>query len=282
MSAAFDTINRRHLLDIIKSIVDEDKHRLIQFLLSGTVIDTRINGTSTSKPFTSNVGTPQGDSLSPVLLTILYLEHALKEVRPMLPRPTSSFEAEIPNDVAYADIVDFNDKTVQILRRSKKLFKKKQRKVNSDKTEYYTSISKSGEGWKEVKKKKDGSLIDDDKGIERRKQLATVALYKLNNVWVKGNKLKISTKIKLYKSLVQSILLYNCGAWALILTDEERLNAYHRKQLKKILNIRYPKKIRNKSLYRIYQEKLQLLQILSVRWSLFGQYSAKRQRHSCK
>ena len=47
MSAAFDTINRRHLLDIVKSIVDEDKHRLIQFLLSGTDIDTRIEDTST-------------------------------------------------------------------------------------------------------------------------------------------------------------------------------------------------------------------------------------------
>ena len=83
MPAAFDTINRRHLLDIIKSVVDEDEHRLIQFLLSSTVIDTRINGTSTSKPFTSKVGTPQGDSLSPVLFTNYnYLEHALKEVRP--------------------------------------------------------------------------------------------------------------------------------------------------------------------------------------------------------
>ena len=122
MSAAFDTINRSHILDIVKSIVDEDKHRLIQFLLSGTVIDTRINGTSTSKPFTSNVGTPQGDSLSPVLFTI-YLEHALKEVRPTLPRPTSSFEEKIPNEVVYADDVDF-------------ILKKYQLKVNTDKTEY--------------------------------------------------------------------------------------------------------------------------------------------------
>ena len=72
MSAAFDTINRRHLLNIEKSIVDEDEHRLIQFLLSDTVIDTRINGTSTSKPFTSNVGTPRRDSLSPVLFTIIF------------------------------------------------------------------------------------------------------------------------------------------------------------------------------------------------------------------
>ena len=105
--------------------------------------------------------------------------------------------------------------------------KKCQTKVNTDKTEY-TSISKSREGWKEVKKV--GSLIDDDRDVERRKQLETVALYKLNNVWIKGNKLKTSTKTKLYKSLVKSILLYNCGTWALTLTEEERLNAYHRKQ----------------------------------------------------
>ena len=51
--------------------------------------------------------------------------------------------------------------------------------------------------------KKVGSLNDDDKDVERRKQLATVALYKLNNVWVKGNNLKTLTKIKLYKSLVK-------------------------------------------------------------------------------
>ena len=40
--------------------------------------------------------------------------------------------------------------------------------------------------------------------------------------------------------------------------------------MKKILNIRYPKKITNKKLYRICQEKPLSLQILSARWSLFG------------
>ena len=118
--------------------------------------------------------------------------------------------------------------------------------------------------------KKRGSLIGDDKDVERRKQLATVALNKLNNAWIKGNTLKTSNKIKLYKSLVKSILLYNRGTWALTLTQEERLNAYHRKQLKKILNIKYPKKLTKKSLYRICQEKPQSIQILSARWSLFG------------
>ena len=96
-----------------------------------------------------------------------------------------------------------------------------------------------------------------------------MALYKLNNIWIKGNKLKTSNKIKLYKSLVKSVLRYNCGTWALTLSEEERINAYHRKQLKEILNIRYPKKSNN-SLYRICQEKPLSLQILSACWSFFG------------
>ena len=47
-------------------------------------------------------------------------------------------------------------------------------------------VSNSEERWKEVKKVE--SLIDDNEDVERRKQIATVALYKLNNVWIKGNK----------------------------------------------------------------------------------------------
>ena len=94
-----------------------------------------------------------------------------------------------------------------------------------------------------------GSLIDDVKYVERRKQLTTAVLNKLYNIWIKGRKLKTSTKIQLYKSLKKSILLYNCGAWAPTRPEEERLNAHHRKHLKKTLSIRYPKKLTKKYLY---------------------------------
>ena len=50
-----------------------------------------------------------------------------------------------------------------------------------------------------------------NKGVKGRKQLAIVALYKLYKVSIKGDKLETSTKIKFYKSLVKSILLYKCG-----------------------------------------------------------------------
>ncbi|GFS26594.1 hypothetical protein ElyMa_001723700 [Elysia marginata] len=59
--------------------------------------------------------------------------------------------------------------------------------------------------------------------------------------------------------------------------EEEILNAFHRKQLKKILNIKFPVKITNKSLYKKCQEKPLSLQILESRWKLFG-HILRRQR----
>ena len=71
---------------------------------------------------------------------------------------------------------------------------KYQLKVNKDKTEFI-ALSKNEEDWKNAKKV--GSLIGDLEDVERRKQLSTAALNKLYHVWVKGNKLKTTTKIKL-------------------------------------------------------------------------------------
>ena len=72
-----------------------------------------------------------------------------KKIRHTLPRSTIEqphFGAEISNEVAYADDVDFIGQTIQISRRSKK--EKKDTSLNSSLTRQYTSISKSEEGWK--------------------------------------------------------------------------------------------------------------------------------------
>ena len=52
-------------------------------------------------PFLANVGTPQGDSLSPVLF-IVYLETALRKIREI-----NRIEEGLPTEKAYADDVDF-------------------------------------------------------------------------------------------------------------------------------------------------------------------------------
>ena len=67
MSAAFDTINRHELLNVLQSILEEDELRLIRFFQSDTYISLKVNGTEERLSFLSNTGTPQGDSKSGII-----------------------------------------------------------------------------------------------------------------------------------------------------------------------------------------------------------------------
>ena len=220
MSSAFDTIDRQTLLDILREIVEEDELRIIRFLLSDTIINTRINAATKEKPFESNIGSPQGDSLSPVLFSI-YLENALKEVRTILPRPTSDFEKTLPTEIVNADDVDFIGLDFADIAEVQKTLKKYNSLVNADKTEQ-TTLSRSGKEYRNAKKV--GTLIGDEEDINRRKRLSTAALAKLQNIWIKGDKVKRKTKIKLYRTLVKSVLTYNCGTWALTKKKQKKKN----------------------------------------------------------
>ena len=173
MSAAFDTIDRATLLNILETIIEEDELRLVRFLLSNTYLNIRIGGTKEEKKFTSNIGTPQGDSLSPILF-VVYLENALKEVRPILPES----EKTLPNEIAYADDVDFIARErIDVAQMQRVL--KRYNLENVDKTEY-TILDRNEKSWKNTKKV--GTLIGDTEDVQRRKQLSTAALAKLQNV----------------------------------------------------------------------------------------------------
>ena len=70
----------------------------------------------------------------------------------------------------------------------------------------YTILDRNENSWKNTKKV--GTLIGDTEDVQRRNQLSTAALAKLQNVWVRGDKLKKKTKLKLYRALVKSVLTY--------------------------------------------------------------------------
>ena len=115
-----------------------------------------------------------------------------------------------------------------------------------------------------------GSLLGSKEDIENRKHLSNLALNKLVTIWKRAGKTKLQTKLKLYNSLVKSILLYNSATWAMTKTEEQKLDSFHRRQLRRVLNIVYPTKISNKSLYRKCKETNLSIQILESRWKLFG------------
>ncbi|GFR78453.1 very-long-chain enoyl-CoA reductase [Elysia marginata] len=180
--AAFDTIDRKALLDILKTIIDKDEVRIICFLLSNTVVNTKVNEATEEKPFISNVVTPQGDGLSPVLF-IIYLEHALRDIRTNISSPTD-IERLLPREVAYADDVHFVSLEFVKVEQVQKALERHRLFVNVDKTDF-TTLSRNAKDWREIKKV--GSLIGGKEDVERRKQLSTAALLKLRNIWIGDN-----------------------------------------------------------------------------------------------
>ncbi|GFS27424.1 1-phosphatidylinositol 4,5-bisphosphate phosphodiesterase 1 [Elysia marginata] len=137
MSSAFDTIDRHLLFNILKNIIKEDEQRIIRYFLSNTELSIKLKGSSKTESFKSNIGTPQGDSLSPVLF-IVYLEHALK----------NTLELAYADDVDFVSTTDFVD--VETIQKELADFRLH---VNTctNKTEY-TLVQKDGEDWKKVKK----------------------------------------------------------------------------------------------------------------------------------
>ncbi|GFS00458.1 endonuclease-reverse transcriptase [Elysia marginata] len=115
-----------------------------------------------------------------------------------------------------------------------------------------------------------GSLLGDTEDIERRKQLSNLALQKLSSIWIRNDKVKQVTRLNLYRALVKSILLNNCGTWSLTKQEEHKLNTFHRRQLRTILKNKYPTVIKNNALYQKTGETPISLTILEARWRLLG------------
>ena len=78
---------------------------------------------------------------------------------------------------------------------------------------------------------------------------------KINAIYLKKDKVKLEKKIKIYRALVKSVLLYNCGTWGVSANVQQKLDAYHRRHLRRILGIKYPTRISNEKLYKVTGEK---------------------------
>ena len=113
--------------------------------------------------------------------------------------------------------------------------------VNSNTHQAATSITLNGQMLEEVDSfkylgatlTKDGSSV---KEVKARLSLATAAMTRLSTIW-KSSSIGFLVKLKLYKSLVVSILLYGCESWTLTADLERRIQAFEHKCLRKLLHI---------------------------------------------
>ena len=272
LSRAFDTIRRDKLLEVLQSFLDEPELRMIRFLLAATSLEPRLS-TGECHAFASTIGTPQGDSLSPVLFTV-YLEAALRDLRSRLP-PKPPADAKLPLDVEYADDIDFISYSRPYLNEIERIapvcLGEWSLQINAAKTER-TSVSRqvdrTHEPWRTTRKL--GSLLGEVEDVTRRMQLANVSFHKMWTVWFRGAQISLLLRLRLYSAFVLPVLTYNMGIWGLTKTELSRLDAHHRRHLRQIIGTRWPHRISNDALYRRTHSSPISAAIRAARWSLFG------------
>ena len=116
MSSAFNTIYRDELFKIIEEFLDEDDLQILRTLLAEATLEVKVENAQATT-FESNIGSPQGDSISGPLFT-LYFNRALQQIkdemqkepidcRDINPRWVEKMESSIPEEIVYADDCDF-------------------------------------------------------------------------------------------------------------------------------------------------------------------------------
>ena len=114
-----------------------------------------------------------------------------------------------------------------------------------------------------------GSTVRHDGGagsdIRNRLNKARNAFRMLNNMW-KSSQYSTETKLKLYSSCVLSTLLYGSECWRMTASDLNQLSTFHTKNLRRILQIFWPKTISNQHFFaRCNQDSMSTI-IMRRRW----------------
>ena len=275
MSSAFDTIKRDKLLEIAEEMLDEDGVRILRVLLTNTNIEVRMIGATTT-PFESNIGGPQGDSYSGPQFEI-YFEHFLKILREEV---GITINGDLPEEMIYADdydnLTEDKEKKGKFMNKVSGILSKGNLKVNEDKTEetilrrnkHDRKTKEKNEPWRDVVKL--GSKLGDKEDVQRRKQISTGSMRKIEDIIRRKKTTKTKKKMKLYNSLVKSVLMYNSCTWGLTKNDEKELDSFHRRQLRQVLGVKYPMKMRNEKVYERTETRPLSIDITKARWKMLG------------
>ena len=113
-----------------------------------------------------------------------------------------------------------------------------------------------------------GGAVD----VMRKIALASAQMKRISNIW-QASDISKKTKISLFKSLVQSVLLYECETWKLTKGEEEKLDTFQNKCLRKILKVRWQQYISNAMVLEAAEMHRVSEEVRRKRWSWIGRIS---------
>jgi len=256
---AFDSIWRKGLWTVLRSMGYPEKIvRLLENLYKGTFSTVRV-GADVSDWFETIVGVLQGCMLSPLLFNIfleIIMARALNDVN-----AGAVLNGNVISNLQFADdiaaMAESQDELQELVNNIVTESKKMGMAVNIEKTE----VQHIGSMRKEVKIKigdsklnqvedfiyLGGTISEDattDQDVKRRIGLACGVMQSLCSIW-KAKNISLETKVKVYETLVLSVLLYNSETWALKETAKQKLRVFEMNCLRRIKGVTRRNRIRN-------------------------------------
>ena len=114
-----------------------------------------------------------------------------------------------------------------------------------------------------------GTKIDTKCDIQARKAKVWDPMKKFQK-YFQSKRLSANHKIRLFRTFIEPILLYNSETWSLTTTLEKNIDSFHRRLLRICLNYRYPKITSSEKLYTLANETLLSTKIRRRRLALLG------------
>ena len=265
---AFDSLHRGILMKILAAYGVPDRLvDLIDVLYQDTVASV-ITEDGQTDIFQILAGVLQGDTLAP-LLFIVAVDYIMRKTVEgedfgftIEPRRSRRYPAKKLTDADFADdlalLADTVEGAQRFLSRLEDSASAVGLHINSSKTKYMTNcvgLDHSG------LRSSDGVLLDEvddfvylgawignsEKDFEIRKAKAWNALNKMNRVW--KSKMKRKMKVRLFRSTVETILLYGSETWTITKSLGKRIDGCYSRMLRAALNIRRSDKVSNAEVF---------------------------------
>ena len=266
---AFDSVHRGMMLKILEAYgIPQELVRSICQLYKGTQARV-LTADGETEYFDLMAGVLQGDTLAPYIFVIIIDYVMRKTIGEHGERLGFQLERRRSRRVGpvYITDLDFADDLALLaseIRNAQEMLTRLEMEaskvglhLNVEKTEVmvfnqendFDIKAKSGEIIKNVDEFKYlGSYIGSSThDVKVRKALAWAACNKMRNVW--KSTLPRKSKIRLFTSTVESILLYGCETWTLTKAEEKSLDGSYTRMLRTALNIRWQDHITNEEVY---------------------------------
>ena len=263
---AFDSIDRSIMFKILEAYgIPTETIEAIKVMYQNTSAVV-ITPEGLTEKFFINTGVLQGDPLAP-LLFIICLDYAMRmalnnsDGLTLHPQKSKRKPAEKLSDLDFADdIALLSDSLADaqaMLNRVEQSCQAVGLHLNSTKTKFMHINPKANPGQLKSSKNEPIDLVSDFKylggytetkhDIKCRTGQAWAALNALSKIW--KSPIRKTTKTRIFKSSVESILLYSCESWALTKNLEKTLDGNYTRMLRKIYNIPWQSHTTNRVLY---------------------------------